>query len=251
MNQIFIFDIDGTLTPARQAMTDEMIEVFRKFCQTERVVLATGSDMEKVKEQVPEDILALVENIFTCSGNVLYTGGEEWGELVYKRDFEPAPDLLEFLGRCIEFSSCPVKTGRHLEHRPGMLNFSTIGRNCTQAQREEYYHWDSETGERKAIQEKLGHMYPALDCAIGGQISVDIYPRGMDKSQAYNYLKSREPKTPIVFLGDRLRPGGNDYPFFRAMSKSHSSCRPLDICVPVHDWLDTKRFIRNVMEAKK
>jgi len=47
MNQIFIFDIDGTLTPARQAMTDEMIEVFREFCQRERVVLATGSDMIK------------------------------------------------------------------------------------------------------------------------------------------------------------------------------------------------------------
>ena len=251
MQQVFIFDIDGTLTPARQVMTDEMHEVFREFCKRERVVLATGSDMVKVKEQVPKDILPLVEKIFTCSGNVLYSGGEEWGELIYKRKFDPDPGLIAFLERCVEFSSCPVKTGSHLEFRPGMLNFSTIGRNCTQAQREEYYNWDMETGERKAIQEKLSHMYPSLDCAIGGQISVDIYPRGMDKSQAYNYLKSDEPKTAIVFLGDRLRPGGNDYPFFSAMSKSHISCRPLDICVPVHDWLDTKRFLKNVMEAKK
>lgn len=251
MQQVFIFDIDGTLTPARQVMTDEMHEVFREFCKRERVVLATGSDMVKVKEQVPKGILPLVEKIFTCSGNVLYSGGEEWGELIYKRKFDPDPELIAFLERCVEFSSCPVKTGSHLEFRPGMLNFSTIGRNCTQAQREEYYHWDMETGERKAIQEKLSHMYPSLDCAIGGQISVDIYPRGMDKSQAYNYLKSDEPKTAIVFLGDRLRPGGNDYPFFSAMSKSHISCRPLDICVPVHDWLDTKRFLKNVMEAKK
>ena len=251
MQQVFIFDIDGTLTPARQAMTDEMHEVFREFCKRERVVLATGSDMAKVKEQVPKDILPLVEKVFTCSGNVLYSGGEEWGELIYKRKFDPDPELIAFLERCVEFSSCPAKTGSHLEFRPGMLNFSTIGRNCTQAQREEYYRWDTETGERKAIQEKLSHMYPSLDCAIGGQISVDIYPRGMDKSQAYNYLKSGEPKTAIVFLGDRLRPGGNDYPFFSAMSKSHISCRPLDICVPVHDWLDTKRFLKNVMEAKK
>jgi len=249
--KVFIFDIDGTLTPARQAMTDEMIEVFREFCQRERVVLATGSDMVKVKEQVPEELFTLIEGIFTCSGNVLYTGGEEWGEVIYKREFQPPLELIDFLERYVDFSSCPVITSGHLECRPGMLNFSTVGRNCTQAQREEYYRWDKETGERKAIQEKIKHMYPSLDCTIGGQISVDIYPRGMDKSQAYNYLKSKEPKTPVVFLGDRLRPGGNDYPFFRAMSNSHVSCHPLDICVPVHDWLDTKRFIKNVLGVNK
>ena len=97
MQQVFIFDIDGTLTPARQVMTDEMHEVFREFCKRERVVLATGSDMVKVKEQVPKDILPLVEKIFTCSGNVLYSGGEEWGELIYKRKFDPDPELIAFL----------------------------------------------------------------------------------------------------------------------------------------------------------
>jgi phosphomannomutase len=241
MKRIYIFDIDGTITPPRLPMAGEMEELFTDFCKGHRVFLATGNDIEKVEEQVPPAIRNLVEGIFTCSGNKLFQNEK----IIYENEFDPPRELIRLLEDWLKYSSYPTKTGHHLEVRSGMLNFSTVGRNCSQAQRENYYHWDGEIGERKILREKIIHMFPVLDCAIGGQISVDIYPRGMDKSQAYSWVKDKNLEYGIVFCGDRLQPGGNDYPFFRAISKNHDRCRPLDLAVPVNGWEDTKRFLLN------
>ncbi len=245
MKRIFMFDIDGTLTPPRQPMTEEMAEMFKGFCERNRVILVTGSDMSKVVEQVPKEIRDLVEGIYTCSGNA-YTVKDR---VVYENEFEPPEELIVLLEDWKNYSHYPVKTGRHLEYRDGMLNYSTVGRNCTQQQREDYEHWDAENGERKILRERILHMFPSLDCAIGGQISIDIYPRGLDKSQSYHRVKGENPNHAIIFCGDRLMPGGNDYPFFKAMGENHLSCRPLDIAVPVSSWQDTKRFLVNCEQA--
>ena len=88
-------------------------------------------------------------------------------------------------------------------------------------------------------------MWPSLDCAIGGQISIDIYPKGLDKSQSYHRVKGKNPDHAIIFCGDRLMPGGNDFPFFKAMGENQTRCRPIDTVVPVSGWKDTKRFLVN------
>ena len=241
MKRIFMFDIDGTLTPARLPMTEEMVEMFKGFCERNRVILVTGSDMSKVVEQVPKEVRDLVEGIYTCSGNA-YTVGDE---IIYENKFIPPEKLIALLEDWKNYSHYPVKTGRHLEYRDGMLNYSTVGRDCTQQQREEYEAWDDENGERAILRERILNMFPSLDCAIGGQISVDIYPKGMDKSQSYNRVKGENPDHAIIFCGDRLMPGGNDYPFFKAMGENQTRCHPLDIAVPVSSWQDTKRFLIN------
>ena len=241
MKRIFMFDIDGTLTPPRLPMTEEMVEMFKGFCERNRVILVTGSDMSKVVEQVPKEIRDLVEGIYTCSGNA-YTVGDE---IIYENEFRPPEKLIALLEDWKNYSHYPVKTGKHLEYRDGMLNYSTVGRNCTQQEREDYEAWDNENGERAILRERILNMFPSLDCAIGGQISIDIYPRGLDKSQSYFRVKGDNPDHAIIFCGDRLMPGGNDYPFFKAMGENQTRCHPLDIAVPVSSWQDTKRFLVN------
>jgi phosphomannomutase len=239
MKRIFMFDIDGTLTPPRLPMTEEMVEMFKGFCERNRVILVTGSDMSKVVEQVPKEIRDLVEGIYTCSGNA-YTVGDN---IIYENEFRPPEELIALLEDWKNYSHYPVKTGEHLEYRDGMLNYSTVGRNCTQQEREDYEVWDDKNGERAILRERILNMFPSLDCAIGGQISIDIYPRGLDKSQSYFRVKGANPDHAIIFCGDRLMPGGNDYPFFKAMGENQTGCRPLDIAVPVSSWQDTKRFL--------
>ena len=241
MKRIFMFDIDGTLTPPRLPMTEEMVKMFKGFCERNRVILVTGSDMSKVVEQVPKEIRDLVEGIYTCSGNA-YTVGDE---IIYENEFRPPEKLIALLEDWKNYSHYPVKTGKHLEYRDGMLNYSTVGRNCTQQEREDYEAWDNENGERAILRERILNMFPSLDCAIGGQISIDIYPRGLDKSQSYFRVKGDNPDHAIIFCGDRLMPGGNDYPFFKAMGENQTRCHPLDIAVPVSSWQDTKRFLVN------
>ena len=109
MKRIFMFDIDGTLTPPRLPMTEEMVEMFKGFCERNRVILVTGSDMSKVVEQVPKEIRDLVEGIYTCSGNA-YTVGDE---IIYENEFRPPEKLIALLEDWKNYSHYPVKTGKH------------------------------------------------------------------------------------------------------------------------------------------
>ena len=68
MNKIFIFDVDGTLTPSRQKMTKEFKKFFENWIKSSKFYLVTGSDLPKLQEQM--DFLDIeAEGIFTCCGN--------------------------------------------------------------------------------------------------------------------------------------------------------------------------------------
>ena len=116
----------------------------------------------------------------------------------------------------------PHRYGNHIEDRDSMLNFSIVGRDCTQEQREEYFKYDNEKGERKIIANAIKEKFPELDAVIGGQISIDIYPKGKDKSQIFDVIKQDRLTTPdeYVFIGDRTEKGGNDYPLALLMDNT-------------------------------
>ena len=69
---VYIFDIDGTLTPPRQKINKQFASFFASFCTQNAVFLATGSDYKKVKEQITKNIISKVDGIFTCMGNELW-----------------------------------------------------------------------------------------------------------------------------------------------------------------------------------
>ena len=92
------------------------------------------------------------------------------------------------------------------------MNFSIVGRNCNQKQREEFFTWDNNIKERQRIADSIKKQAKGIDASIGGQISIDIYPEGKDKSQIIDVIDEREKPDYYIFIGDRSREGGNDYP---------------------------------------
>jgi phosphomannomutase len=207
MENIYLFDVDGTLTDPRQPMTDDFASVFWELVSSNPVYLVSGSDLGKIQEQVPEYILARCKGIFSSSANQLDVGKN----LIYKNEFQPAPEFIKFLEEQVANSTYKVKSGKHIEHRPGMINFSIVGRNATQEQREHYYKWDKRKQERKRLAVLTMVKFPQIDVKIGGEISMDIYPTGLDKRQSVNYLREREPDKRICFFGDKTTKNGNDY----------------------------------------
>ena len=94
-----------------------------------------------------------------------------------------------------------------------MVNFSTVGRNASPALRAAYEKWDKDFREREDIVEYITSLYPELEVAIGGTISVDIYPAGKNKSQVVEKIQELYgADVAMVFVGDRNIPGGNDWP---------------------------------------
>jgi|10_taG_2_1085330.scaffolds.fasta_scaffold10774_6 phosphomannomutase len=216
---IFLFDVDGTLTPPRKPMTDKMIEVFGSLVKNHKVFLASGSDLLKIKEQIPYHLLDKCEGIFSCSANQLHIKDE----LQYENQFIPEERLVAQLEKILEKSSYPHRTGTHIEYRPGMINFSVVGRNATTHERELYFKWDEKHQERKRMAVLLMAMVGGIDIKIGGQISIDIYPTGFDKSQAVSYIKKHYAEESILFFGDRMDEHGNDYSAAQALDDTDRS----------------------------
>ena len=79
MKKIYIFDMDGTLTPSRREMTPDFEEFYSRWAKHHTFFLVSGSNLEKIKEQVPQYILDMSEGVFTCGGNQLWLG---WKTLI-------------------------------------------------------------------------------------------------------------------------------------------------------------------------
>ena len=215
MRRVYIFDVDGTLTPSRRTMVEDFLEFFNGWSKRNTFWLVSGSDLNKMKEQVPEFILERAEGLFTCGGNQLYRDGE----LIYENKFIPPNNLLTYLGEQIRMSETPVQATNHREDRGAMLNFSIVGRDCTLEERKKYFEWDSQVGERESIAKYVKETWKDLDAVIGGQISIDIAPIGNDKSQVIDKVVGYQSNREYIFIGDRTMEGGNDYPLAKVMDE--------------------------------
>jgi len=207
----FIFDVDGTLTDSRQQI-DLSFEVYMiKFCCKYDVYLVTGSDREKTVEQVGLDIYNRSKRVYNCSGADVY----EKDHNVYKSDWKPSRKLINFLSDELEYSTFPHKTGNHIEHRPGGINFSILGRGeDSMKYRKEYVKWDINTTERILMSDRIKSEFPYLNIQIGGQTGLDI--SDSDKSQILRDFNSEDE---LVFFGDMMKEGQNDYPLAVAVDK--------------------------------
>jgi phosphomannomutase len=231
----YVFDVDGTLTPSRQKIDKEFAEIFWNFCTSNEVYLVTGSDRDKTREQLTYQILNSVELSFNCAGN------EVWKkyELVRKNDWKAPESLLSFLENELRRSKFSPKTGKHIEQRNGMINFTIVGRNCTLLERKNYVEWDSKEDERNAVAERVRQAFPELDVFVGGETGLDIFEKGKGKVQCLEHIRTSNNDV-IHYFGDQIFPGGNDYDIAMECDVHHR----------VKSWNETKEIIEILSEVK-
>jgi len=226
----FLFDCDGTLTPSRGIIDTKFKMFLIKFVEKFPSSLVSGSDYSKTIEQLGEDLVDRFIYSFNCSGNAIYQDGK----LIKKTDWVLSEKPRNYLMNVLETSSYPLRVGNHLEERLGAVNFSVVGRNVTQAQREEYFAWDKIYRERAQIADYINKNFTGVEAVVGGEISIDIYSAGADKSQVLSYLKNKD----IIFFGDKCMTGGNDYPL--------SSKLPQNKVYAVTDWRETFDILKRL-----
>ena len=202
MRDVYAFDVDGTLTPSRGVIADDIKNTIRDFLVDNYCVIATGSDPEKTIEQIGQDLYDLFKVKFQCSGNMIITSDK-----IIKQDLNADTELFDFLSMHLRRSEYPVKAGNHIEERQGMINFSFVGRDCSQEERIAYYEWDKENAQREFFCEDFNMIFPEFMAQKGGQISVDIFRKNKDKRQIRDWY----PNDTILFFGDHCEPGGNDH----------------------------------------
>ncbi|KAG6854025.1 DNA-directed DNA polymerase delta [Blastosporella zonata] len=203
LKKLVLFDVDGTLSLARQHASKEMIEILRDLRKKMVIGFVGGSDLVKISEQI------VVEDFdygFAENGLIAYKLGKQLesqsfikflGEEKYKK-------LANFILHYIADMDIPIKRGTFIEFRNGMVNVSPIGRNATIEERLAFEAYDKEHGLRaafvKVLQEKFADY--GLTYSIGGQISFDVFPHGWDKTYALKHVED-EGFEEIHFFGDK------------------------------------------------
>jgi len=243
MSKIYLFDVDGTLTPARMPMDEAFGMFFDRFATSNKVVLISGSDYKKIQEQVPQDILNKCEGVYGCSGAEYF----EIDVLIYRKEHEFPRQLLELCEGFISNSAYHQRCGTHIEKRPGMLNISSVGRDATNDERKSYHAWDMKNNERIAFVDVINNSGLPYEASAGGEISIDIVPRGWNKSVVKSEILSKYPQASLVFFGDKIVPNGNDLPLAVALEDSSGK----HVSVLVDSYEETWTHLKTEMSIAK
>jgi phosphomannomutase len=232
----YLFDVDGTLTEPRQRMDNGLSCRFLHWAQGKCFFLVTGSDRDKLFEQLPSSILSRASGVFTSMANELRVNGR----IIYENKWEPPIELLTLLISWRMKSPYPDKRPVFLEHRVGMLNFSVAGRKSNVEERNSYHDWDRLYRERETIAKDIEKQFPRVEAKLGGQISIDIQPKGNNKSLASKWVRKTKGGE-IIFFGDKCNEGGNDYDIVQDIVKNGDGR-----CYPVKNSLETFELLDRI-----
>lgn len=219
----FIFDVDGTLTPSRQKIDTKFAVFFTDFCAENDVYLVTGSDKEKTIQQLGEEIYSLAQRVYNCSGCDVWEGETH----IRSNKWTLNKKTRSWLQNWLKESTFPLRTGLHIEERPGMINFSIVGRNATLGERKLYVKHDIENEERDVIAAQFNAEFPNLIARPGGETGIDISPMGSDKSQILQDFDKQNDF--IYFYGDRMDFLGNDYPLKMKLLTGQWRCSTVEV----------------------
>ena len=233
---VYVFDVDGTLTPSRDIIDSNFESFLLDWVTLRNVHLITGSDYEKTLEQIGPELAERVTAVHNCAGNSRWSRGQE----IYRSEWTIPAEARTWLEQKLEESKFALRTGNHIEERCGLVNFSTIGRGANRAERMIYVKFDNLHKERQQLTKEFNEEFPGLEASVGGETGIDIYEKGHNKAQLLSYLEEVEE---IHFFGDAIYEGGNDWPLAKAITaRNHSQ----DSVYRVDGWQATYDILKRI-----
>ncbi len=244
MKKLIVFDLDGTLAESKSAVDPEMSGLLHDLLVIVKVAVISGGGWPQFQKQLvsnlPHDkLLANLSLLPTCGTKCYRYDSAVWKK-IYSEDFttDQRGKILGSLTKAIGVADFKIEKlwGEQVEDRGSQITFSALGQ---QAPLEEKEKWDPDFAKRKKIKSILDTFIPEFSVRIGGSTSVDITKPGIDK--AYGIRKLRDilciSIKEMIYVGDALYVGGNDYP---------AETAGVD-CIPVKGPHETKRVIQTIV----
>jgi phosphomannomutase len=247
MKQLIVFDLDGTLAESKSSIDAEMAKLLDDLLGLVRVAIISGGGWQQFEQQVLAHLsrgecLRNLSLLPTC-GTKFYVYDSSW-ERLYAEDFTE-PEKAKII-RSLEQAtgSTDSKVERHwgeiIEDRGSQITFSALGQ---QAPLEAKSKWDPDFAKRKKIKAQLDTLIPEFSVHLGGATSIDVTKQGIDKG--YGIRKLRDilhiAIEKMMFVGDAIFPGGNDYPAKEAGAQS----------IGIKDPHETKRVIETIIACQE
>jgi phosphomannomutase len=243
MKKLIVFDLDGTLAESKSALDAEMASLLGKLLGIVRVAVISGGDFPQFEQQVLANLdhakqLKNLSLLPTC-GTKFYRYESSWQKL-YSEDFSAAEKekIIGSFKQVIASLQLGIEKtwGEQIEDRGSQVTFSALGQHAPIEGKKK---WDPDFSKRQKMKALLEKLIPGFSVRLGGTTSVDVTKPGIDK--AYGIAKLRDTLgiaiDEMMFIGDALFPGGNDYPAKQAGVVS----------IQVRDPNETKRVIETIL----
>jgi phosphomannomutase len=242
MKKLIVFDLDGTLAPSKAMIDAEMATLFTALLEVVKVAIISGGSWDQFETQVlarlPQDAHVGNLSILPTSGTTFYQYKDGWQKL-YSEDLSVAQkqQIIAALNAAVDSAGfAATKTwGETIEDRGSQITYSALGQ---QAPLDEKTNWDPDFAKRQKIKALLDVALPDFSVRLGGTTSIDITLPGIDKAYGIGKLRDVLGITiaEMIYVGDALFPGGNDYPA-RGTGV---------VCIQVRDPNETKRVIEAI-----
>jgi HAD superfamily hydrolase (TIGR01484 family) len=217
-----VFDLDGTLAPSKSSLAPQTAALLHDLLGIIKAAVISGGAWAQFEKQLLSDLpknscLANLSLLPTC-GTKFFQYNGKWVEL-YSEDLtvKQRKKIIDSLNKAIDETGYRVKKlwGEAIEDRGSQVTFSALGQQAPLAEKEK---WDPDFTKRKKITAILKKLIPEFSVRMGGATSIDVTKPGIDK--AYGIGKLRDTihlsLKEMVYIGDALFPGGNDYPAEKA-----------------------------------
>uniref|UniRef100_UPI003D8D2F07 HAD-IIB family hydrolase n=1 Tax=Gordonia sp. B7-2 TaxID=3420932 RepID=UPI003D8D2F07 len=243
---LVMFDLDDTLAPSKSPLADDMVALLRRMLDRSLGCIISGGRFGQFQTQVLDrlgefDAMGNLHLMPTCGTQYVRWSGSEW-ETVYAEylsddEKKRTLDVLETGAR--ELGLWEAETwGPILEDRGSQITFSALGQSAPVDAKSA---WDPDGAKKESLRAYAAELLPDLEVRSGGSTSVDVTKKGIDKAYGANKLMEILDLgvDDILFFGDRLDEGGNDYPVKALGIES----------IAVHGWPDTYAKLSAIVDG--
>jgi HAD superfamily hydrolase (TIGR01484 family) len=243
VKKLIIFDLDGTLAESKSSLDAEMSALLHDLLGIVKVAVISGGGWPQFEKQMLSNLpcderLVNLSLLPTC-GTKFFQYAGDWKKL-YEDNFsaDEKEKIVSSLTKAVEVAGFKVEKywGEVIEDRGSQVTFSALGQQAPLSEKEK---WDPDYTKRKKIKAILDTFIPEFSVRMGGSTSIDVTKPGIDK--AYGIRKLRDllgiSLQEMIFIGDALFVGGNDYPAAEAGV----------VCIPVRGPNETKKVIEAII----
>jgi HAD superfamily hydrolase (TIGR01484 family) len=220
--KLIIFDLDGTLAESKAAIDAQMASLLNTLLTKTKVAIISGGSWLQFESQLLSN-LPSNENFNNLSllptcGTKFYQFRSNWNLLYSEELSQTEKDkIIKAIMVGIHFTGYKAKQtwGEVIEDRGSQITFSGLGQFAPITEKVK---WDPDFTKRKALMEAFDREIPEFSIRMGGNTSIDITKPGINKAYGIHKLKDLPgiPLEEMIFVGDALFEGGNDFPVTEA-----------------------------------
>lgn len=226
--KIIIADVDETICESCQKISEEMTDKIKEM-------ISRGYQFAFISGTKSEHLMEMISSRLDGEHYILGTTGtkcvkiNKTSEIIYNFTLNPEEkkEIINAFEKLISYFNIQSLTTKEdqLQDRDSQITLSAIGRQASSESKAKY----DPNGEKRKTWIKYLRQFLNKDkyeIKIGGTTSLDVTKKGLDKGWGIKKFARHYnlPLNKILFIGDKIYSGGNDYPATKVVDYIEVTC---------------------------